>query len=309
MNLRKHRQNFIDNRITKADYIKTMYLEHHLHLFDYKDYISNTDIKKIEITEDGVLFTSREYEIKMLCLEGDYRLAPIEILNFLEYEPNETNMMLNLIPKGANIYDIGANAGWFSILFAKRDLSSSVFAFEPIPRTYELLKTNIALNKSENIQMFNYGLSDKTQDLDFYYFQEGSGNASAINVSENKSAERINCHVKSLDSCMKDISDSVDFIKCDVEGAELLVFKGALASIERNKPIIFAEMLRKWAAKYDYHPNEIIKLLNKKGYLCFVVDGTKLKSLEEMDDNTIETNYFFLHKSKHAVEIKKYLAQ
>jgi hypothetical protein len=55
----------------------------------------------------------------------------------------------------------------------------------------------------------------------------------------------------------------VDFIKCDVEGAELFVYQGAKATLMQQKPIVFTEMLRKWAAKFDYHPNDIIALFDE----------------------------------------------
>lgn len=307
MNLNELKQSYIDNKIDKPSFIKKMYLDHHCHLFDYKNNIANTDIKKIEITERGVIFTSREHGIKMLCLEGDYRLAPLEILNFNNYEPEETNMMLNLIPKKARIFDIGANAGWYSILFAKLNTDSKVFAYEPIPRTFNLLVENIKMNNVNNIHYFNYGISDKTQDLEFFYFQEGSGNASSKNVSENETAEKIICHVKSLDNCIDDIADGVDFIKCDVEGAELLVFKGALKTIGKHKPIIFSEMLRKWSIKYNYHPNDIIIMFANLGYHCFTVENSNLKLFKNMDDETVETNFFFLHKYKHKKEINYYM--
>ena len=308
MKLHELRSCFENDKIDKASYIKRMYTEHHSTLFDYQSYLSNpdVDIKKIEITHQGVLFTSREHDIKMLCLEGDYRLAPIEILNFLKYEDEETQMMLNLMPKGANIFDIGANAGWYSILFAKKDETATIHAFEPIPRTFDLLNENIALNHTKNINSYHLGLSDKEGELELFYFPEGSGNASLINVSENELAESILCPISTLDHFLQEAQENLDFIKCDVEGAELLVFQGGYKSIQEHKPIIFAEMLRKWSAKYDYHPNEIIHLLAGCGYQCFTTTKGLLSHFEKMDDNTIETNFFFLHKEKHHNLIEQY---
>jgi len=97
----------------------------------------------------------------------------------------------------------------------------------------------------------------------------------------------------------------VDFIKCDVEGAELFVFRGAKETIATYKPIIFTEMLRKWAKKFDYHPNEIISLFNGLGYRCFSIRNGFLSELSYMDDSTVETNFFFLHKEKHMSQLQK----
>lgn len=64
-------------------------------------------------------------------------------------------------------------------------------------------------------------------------------------------------------------------------------------------------MLRKWSNKFGYHPNDIINLFTKIGYQCYVINDKKLKLFTKVDENTIETNYFFLHKQKHLDIIRK----
>jgi FkbM family methyltransferase len=307
MSLKSLRQLYSDGAIEKADFIESMYKKHHHHLFDYMDYIAETDISKIEITDEGVLFSSRKFGFKIYSAAKDFRMAPIEILNFLDYEPDETQMMLNLIPENAKIFDVGANAGWFSILFALKVPRAEVHAFEPIPNTYALLEKNVSVNNINNIEMYSFGFSDKSEDLNFYFFEEGSGNASAMNVSGRESVEKVHSRVERIDDFLADSDRGVDFIKCDVEGAELLVFKGAIETLKKDKPVVFAEMLRKWSEKYDYHPNDIISLFTDIGYRCFTVrEGGKLKSFTQMTADTVETNYFFLHEEKHANAISTF---
>ncbi len=79
------------------------------------------------------------------------------------------------------------------------------------------------------------------------------------------------------------------------------MFQGGLKAIKRDTPIVFSEMLRKWSAKFDYHPNEIISLLSDIGYDCFVVKNGGLEKFVSMDESTKETNFFFLHHNKQAV--------
>lgn len=100
----------------------------------------------------------------------------------------------------------------------------------------------------------------------------------------------------------------IDFIKCDVEGAELLVYQGGLETIKRDKPIIFTEMLRKWSAKFNYHPNQIIDLIAEIGYDCFTVCDHNLSRFSLMDDTTLETNFFFLHREKHSQQIQNFIS-
>ena len=83
--LKKLKQEFIEGKITKSEYINQMY-NHHKKLFEYSEFIKNTDIGKIEIDDGRVIMTSRELGIKIICEENDERIPPIEILNFEYYE-------------------------------------------------------------------------------------------------------------------------------------------------------------------------------------------------------------------------------
>lgn len=305
MNITDTRNDFLGSKITKPEFIQSMYQEHHSKLFDYANYLKQTNIASIEITDDAVVMTSRDKGVKMVCPIGDYRVAPIEALNFLDYETTDSAMIMRLVSPNDCIIDIGANMGWYSINIAKTYPSSKVHAFEPIPKTYLFLEQNIKLNQLSNIVAHHFGLSNERKDLVFYFYPEGSGNASSANLSERTDAELVTCHVERLDDFVSVNKLHVDFIKCDVEGAELFAFQGAVETLQKDKPIVFTEMLRKWAEKFNYHPNEIITLFSSLGYRCFYVDSTTLKELTEMTDETVETNFFFLHSKKHQQLIEK----
>ena len=177
--------------------------------------------------------------------------------------------------------------------------------FEPIPVTFNYLKKNISLNNCDGIKAFNHGLSNESGNINFYFYPELSGNASLTNVSDHEDVQVIPCRVKKLDEFALGSNVYPDFIKCDVEGAEFLVFQGGYETIKKHKPIIFSEMLRKWAAKFNYHPNQIIIFLKDLGYRCFIPHNGQLKEFFEMDENTVETNFFFLHKEKHDSQLQK----
>ncbi|HTC00865.1 MAG TPA: hypothetical protein VK705_09300, partial [Ferruginibacter sp.] len=82
--------------------------------------------------------------------------------------------------------------------------------------------------------------------------------------------------------------------------------KGALEVLKEYKPIVFTEMLRKWSAKYNYHPNDIIKLFSDKDYSCFFSKNNSLIRITEITDATEHTNFFFLHKDQHFDIINSY---
>jgi methyltransferase, FkbM family len=299
MSLKLLEKEYISGKMDKNEYIQRMHDVHKV-LFEYSTFIKNTDIKKIEIEDDNVTLITRENEIKLLCDELDHRMVPIEILNFKFYEKDEIDFILKLIRENSTILDIGANIGWYSLKIAKNIDNVEIIAFEPIPKTFKYLKENIDLNHVSNIKTFNYGLSDEEKDISFYYYPEGSCNASAANLSRRKDVDKITCKLTTIDKFAADKNISVDFIKCDVEGSELFVFKGAIKTIKRDKPIIFTELLRKWAAEFNYHPNNVISLLKKSGYLCFTINNGNLNEIIEINEDTAETNFLFLNSRKHS---------
>ena len=308
MNISETRKKFLNGDITKSEFIQMMYQEHHSKLFDYANFIKQTNIASIEIADDKIIMTSRDKGVRMICPVGDYRVAPIEALNFLDYETIDSEMIMKLVSPSDCVIDIGANMGWYAINIAKTYPQTKVHAFEPIPKTHSFLEKNMALNNVSNICSYNFGLSDECKDLTFYFYPEGSGNASSENMSGRDDAELLTCHVERLDDFVGKNNLHVDFIKCDVEGAELFAFKGGINTLQRDNPIVFTEMLRKWAAKFGYHPNEIITLFSDIGYKCFVAQEERLVEFLTMDENTIETNFFFLHAEAHRKQIDTLLA-
>jgi len=303
MRMHELKEAFKIGHLTKADYIEQMHV-HHAHLFEYADFLKDTDIKKIEITDRAVIMTSRSSDIKLICDKDDKRIIPIEILNFDQYENDNMKMLRQLIEDGDTVFDIGGNIGWYSLNIAKMK-AVTVCTFEPIPKTYSYLSQNIKLNNIETIHTFNIGFSKQEDVLNFYYNATGSGNASLANLSGQNNTQEISCRVRTLDGFMAEEGFSVDFIKCDVEGAELFVFQGGVQSISKYKPVIFAELLRKWAAKFHYHPNDVIQFLKNFGYRCFTAKDAKLTEFFTMDDKTVENNFFFLHDSKHHSQIQR----
>lgn len=295
MSMFKLKKQYNDGLLSKQDYISKMHQVHQT-LFKYSEFIRNTDIKEIQILDDSVIMTTREAGIKFSCTSRDQRIAPLESLNFGHYEKEEKALIYKLIQDGDTIFDIGANIGYYSLHIAKKYPNSQIFAFEPVLPTFNQLKKNISLNNISTIEISNHGFSESVADIPFYYYPEGSGNASMRKMADEYDNIQLICHVETLDNWIKGREVPVKFIKCDVEGAELLVIKGGIDTIHKYKPRIFIELLRKWTQKYSYHPNDVINLLVSIGYLCYVGKKNQLKQISLIDEETIETNFFFIHK-------------
>ena len=299
--LKKLEALFLKGHLKKEEYIKKMYIIHNI-LWSYQEFIENKNIESIEISRSRVKFTTRT-GIEMVCDPSDERSTPLVILDFGDYEKYELQMMRKFIKKNSLILDIGANLGWYCLNLSKNIPKGLIMAFEPIPKTFEYLKKNIQLNNINNVKLYNFGLLDKKATLEFCYFPKISGAASLKALYKDRNKQKIKCKVRRLDDFIFGMSRRVDFIKCDVEGAEIFVIRGALKTLKKMKPVLFLEMLRKWSAKFGYHPNEIITLLSNIGYDCFYVRKDKLVRIRAMDEQTVATNYFFLHRDKH----KKYI--
>lgn len=298
MNLAEQKASYAAGELDKQDYIARMH-DLHSRLFEYPALLSETDIERIEITIEGVVMSFKQTGIRMACDPRDARIAPIEALNFGHYEKTEAELVLQLIQPGSTVFDIGANIGWYSLNIAKRIPDVRVFAFEPIPDTFAQLCGNVQRNNITNIEPQNLGLSDQTRVQTFYFCDDSSVSASAANIAERSDAQELSCPVTTLDDFADAHGLKVDFIKCDVEGAELHVFRGARKCLKSHRPVVLAEMLRKWCRKFDYHPNEMIGLFAELGYACFIPAEHGLQRFESMDDETIETNFFFLHQTEH----------
>lgn len=311
MNIKQTKTEYKHQEISKEDFINKMHKFHKI-LFEFSENLKGTEIQKIEIEDDKVLFTTRatEYHIggcKFFVDIVDKRVTPVDTFNFDMYEKDDSEMLFKLINDGDTVFDIGANIGWYSNHISKNNPNSTIYSFEPIPETFKQLKDNTEINAARNIRLNNLALSSRKEKLNFYYSPTVTGASSTQNITGNKEMIKLEIDADTIDNFMLSNSISkLDFVKCDVEGAEFFVYQGGVETFKKHKPIVFTEMLRKWAAKFDYHPNDIINLFIQFGYNCFVVSQSKLIKIKEVSDHTKETNFFFLHEDKHSNVINKF---
>ena len=218
-------------------------------------------------------------------------------------ETEVLSLFKKFVSSGCTVFDIGANIGWYSIISAR--LGASVYAFEPISHTFESLKNNIRLNNfSAEIYAYNMGCTDENGE-DIYYFDErasGSASRKDLNYLQDGQSQKVLAKQTRLDDFVTGHSTQrIDLIKCDVEGGELFVFKGAGMVLNKFRPLVICEMLRKHAAKFGYYPDETIALFESYGYICVALDKNKPCSgyvITHMTNETEETNYLFVPKER-----------
>ena len=152
------------------------------------------------------------------------------------------NALITETPK-AIFMDIGANVGHHSIFLSK--FASQVLAFEPYPKVNMQFKQQIAHNNISNIQIFETGLSDRRETLNYY---APTGNNEGIGSFDESSISKGNTSYGKLELQEGDQvieSDSwkdIKLIKIDVEGFEKKVIKGLSRTIEEERPVIVCEI-------------------------------------------------------------------
>lgn len=158
-----------------------------------------------------------------------------------------------------NFIDIGSNVGIHGLTVAKKYPKIKVYNFEPNSRLIKLQKRSIIKNNLQNVELFDYALSDKNKDGFLYTTYTSTGESSLIPLDNLGFKKKI--HVKRFDEFS--VSDNIG-VKIDVEGNELNVLKGFGDKI-KNVNWMIIEINDEFLKHSGVKSNEIISLLKKEG--------------------------------------------
>ena len=152
----------------------------------------------------------------------------------------------------ACVYDIGANLGNHTVYFASHAKNSTVYSFEPVPVTFDLLKRNVEQNGlSERVKLFQCALGAKESSAKMKV--EGPGGLAFSSITRDvHSVWTQEVAVKRLDDMNL---PPPDFVKIDVEGYELEVLKGMERTLRESSPVLWIEIggrLPNDQAKYEF---------------------------------------------------------
>ena len=211
------------------------------------------------------------------------------------FETREVDYVILQIKDKHTIFDIGANFGLYSILLAKTCGNVKIHSFEPVQSTFNIFKHNISHNGvSESIVANNCGLADKVGNM-LITTDKYSGNY--LVMEENRKDDTVPVPILTLDSYVKkNRIDKVDLIKCDIEGAELLMLKGAISTLKRDYPDIFIEISDSWTQRFGYASIDVVNYLIDLGYhyKIFANNGSLVAgSTDIADDVSIGSNFYF----------------
>ena len=226
----------------------------------------------------------------------------LDLTKNLEYDRLTKKIMNLIIKPTSNCIDVGCHKGEILDIILKLAPDGNHFAFEPIPKLFELLSHKYA----SKVSMYPFALADKDEITTFQFVKNApaySGIKKRKYNIDNPDIEEINVELKKLDDIIPNDVD-IDFIKIDVEGAELGVLKGAKNVLLKNKPTIVFEFGLGASDFYNTKPADIYHLLvDEIGLQIYTLKGwlANDNSLSSNDLNKLfhsQKEYYFIASSK-----------
>lgn len=205
--------------------------------------------------------------------------VPLEIWSRRYFERHELDFILSVLQPGMTFLDVGANVGVFSIPAAKKVRSGRVIAFEPSAWTVERLAKNTALNQLCNLLAVHSAVGDYTGDAILQLNVTGKDGLNTIGKAVHQDSEIVateKVQITTLDHFLQQHSISaVHVMKVDVEGAELMVFRGAKNLLARpDAPLLLYESAC-LTKGFGYHLVESMWFLEQYDYRFFMIDAAK----------------------------------
>lgn len=314
MQMSELQKNWLEGKIDKKLYWTLMRENFTSVLPQIQVILENSDeCDEIQITKNGCILK----KINGLKLYFDFKQsicrAETDLLMKEDYEKSEMDYISNHLKDNPclNVLDVGANVGLFSLELNLVNPEICYHLFEPIPTTFEMMEKTAKLNDidTDKFKMNNEGMSDEKGSFDFYL--PGSSEAASLqpindkfylkesdemgNYSGKSTIKKVECKVSTIDTYVEENNiEDIGFIKVDVEGNEKAVLLGAEKTLTKYHPLVYCELLRIHASRFGYHPNDVIDYMKKFDYKCYTMRNDILTPIDEIDEETTETNFFFI---------------
>ncbi|MEQ8478574.1 MAG: FkbM family methyltransferase [Fulvivirga sp.] len=214
-------------------------------------------------------------------------------------------------------FDVGVNLGQTLLKVKSINSSCSYFGFEPNSFCNFYVNKLVRLNGLKNSKVFPFGLSAKMgiEYLHFFNDSDADNEASIIKQFRDNFKRETVLPVPTftLDYfCDTNEISKIDFLKIDVEGAELEVIKGGISAIRRFDPIIIVEVLPAYNSDNMYRvrrQGELLSIIIELGYNIFQVikESSQLKGIKKVskfkiDRQLHECDYVLVKNDQHLPE-------
>lgn len=229
-------------------------------------------------------------------------VAPTDYLQNLIYytgtfEDHCLSVLCKLLRPGDYLLDIGANIGLFSLESARIVKENGmVYAFEPNSENYNHLLNNIKLNNFTNINAMHFGIGKSHSEISLRLPKGGNKGEYTIGDVEGDIIENI-CIEKMDDVVTNEDIKKVNFIKMDIEGAEIDALIGMKETIKKHRPIFIVEIWRDALRRFNYTPFDLVNFFQDLNYLGREISKKGLFELTDPED-IVEVDALFIPKEK-----------
>lgn len=255
------------------------------------------------LSKDGEIIKNVQGN-KMILNLNDLGISR-ELALYGVHERNSTAYVKRIIKPGMRILEIGANIGYYAMIEARlAGENGHLYAFEPSPFNFDLLKRNLALNNFKNYDIYLSAVGGERGRAKFYV-DSRSNLSGFIKRAGVEYADAIDVEIVTLDDFLKD--KKIDFIRMDVEGYEREILKGAENAFRNGilPEYFFIEIHSELLHKKNSSAAEIISFLNGFGYevaKSFYRGGSKMvaDSTEELLSHPYREKGYWETFFKHA---------
>jgi FkbM family methyltransferase len=205
----------------------------------------------------------------------------LRILRKKQYEQELITLAGQFLDPEKDVLDIGANIGLFTVFFAQRvKTPCKVLAIEPTPRAQHYLRQNLERNGVVSSVINFEGLVSAEPGRYEINFIPGKEEYASLGKIVHASTigqepQKIFVTGQTVDNLVERYRLHPGFIKIDTEGAELLVLRGALKTLQQEHPVILFELSDRLLASLNSSSEQVIVLLRECGYRLMNADDLK----------------------------------
>ena len=190
------------------------------------------------------------------------------------FERAETRFVGSCLRPGMTVLDIGAHHGYYTLLASTLVGSKGrVFAFEPSPRERMRLERHLRMNRCTNVTIEQSALGPDAGEADLFLVEGTDDFCNSLRPpAVNAQTRKVRVSVETLDIFLtRNPIPDIDFVKLDVEGAELGVLRGASTLLSRpRRPVFMVEVYDIRTRPWGYSAREIVQFLTQRGYTWFL---------------------------------------
>ena len=190
------------------------------------------------------------------------------------FEQRERQFLQQFIKPGMNVLDVGAHAGFYSLMASKLvGPTGRVVAFEPSPRERQRLTRHLRLNRCRNVTVEAFAVGEHAGEATLLVFDEGETGCNSFHLDNTKGTSPVTVPVRPLDEYVAAKAlPRVDLVKMDIEGGELSALRGAERLFQTMRPALICELHEKRTAPWGYGARAIVDLLASWHYGWYIVE-------------------------------------